>query len=58
VVHLSAWRARAREAELKPGELADRFPDGVALALGIDIDEVLQQEPIDWTSSQESASMV
>ena len=57
VVHLSAWRARAREAELKPGELADRFPDGVALALGIDIDEVLQQEPIDWTTAQESAAM-
>lgn len=58
VVHLSAWRARAREEGLTEGELADNFPDVVALALGIDIDEVLQQEPVDWTTRQESEAMV
>ena len=58
VVHLSAWRARAREAGLNQGELADTFPDEVALALGMDVDEVLQQEPVDWTTRQESEAMM
>lgn len=58
VVHLSAWRARAREEGLGDGELADTFPDVVALTLGIDIEDVLQQEPIDWTTRQESASLL
>ncbi len=58
VVHLSAWRARAREAGLKEGDMVDCFPDVVGLALGIDLDEVLQQEPIDWTTHQESEAMV
>lgn len=58
VVHLAAWRARAREAGLNQGELADNFPDEVALVLGMDVDEVLQQEPVDWTTRQESEAMV
>jgi hypothetical protein len=37
--------------------MADTFPDEVALALGIDIDEVLMQEPIDWTTRYEAAAM-
>lgn len=57
LVHLSAWRARAREEGVSEGDLADTFPDEVALTLGIDIDEVLQKEPVDWTTAQESAAM-
>jgi HD-like signal output (HDOD) protein len=57
MVHLSVWRARAREEEWSPGTMADTFPDEVALALGIDIDEVLMQEPIDWTTRYEAAAM-
>ncbi|WP_198969999.1 HDOD domain-containing protein [Xylophilus sp. ASV27] len=54
IIHLAAWRARAREAGLGERELATSFPDLVGLALGLDIDAVLQQDPIDWTSSTEA----
>lgn len=53
IVHLAAWRARARESDYDAQELTDNFPDVVALALGIDIDMALQQDPIDWTSRTE-----
>lgn len=49
VIHLASWRARAREAELDEKELAVSFPGEVGLTLGLDIDMVLQQDPIDWT---------
>lgn len=49
VLHLAAWRARAREVGLDDKELAVSFPDEVGLALGLDIDMVLQQDPIDWS---------
>ena len=43
------WRARAREVGLDDKEMAVSFPGEVGLALGLDIDRVLQQDPIDWT---------
>lgn len=55
VIHLAAWRARAREADLGEKELAVTFPGEVGLALGLDIDMVLQQDPIDWTARPEAA---
>jgi HD-like signal output (HDOD) protein len=55
VLHLAAWRARAKEANLNKNEMTDRFPAEVALILGIDIDMALQQDPIDWTSRNEAA---
>lgn len=58
VLHLAAWRARAREADYSDQDLIDNFPDVVALALGIDIDMALQQEPIDWTSKAEVTALV
>lgn len=58
ILHLAAWRARAREANYDEQDLTDNFPDVVALALGIDIDMALQQEPIDWTSKAEVAVLV
>jgi HD-like signal output (HDOD) protein len=58
LVHLCAWRARARAAGLEGGLLVDSFPDHVALVLGVDVDEVLQQEPIDWTLLKEAQSML
>lgn len=48
VLHLAAWRARAREAQLGERELAVSFPGEVGVSLGLDIDMVLQQDPIDW----------
>ena len=56
VVHLAVWRARAREDGLSPGQLADSFPDEVALTLGVDINDVLDEDAIDWTTRQESSA--
>ena len=50
VLHLSAWRASAREAGLVGNELTVTFPGEVGVPLGLDIDVVLQQDPIDWHS--------
>lgn len=54
VVHLATWRARGREAGLPERDLVTSFPDVVGLALGLDVDAVLQQDPIDWTSGAEA----
>lgn len=58
ILHVAAWRARAKEANYDEQDLIDHFPDVVALTLGIDIDMALQQEPIDWTSKAEVAVLV
>ncbi|ODS67912.1 MAG: histidine kinase [Acidovorax sp. SCN 68-22] len=50
ILHLAAWRVRAREAGLDEREVAVSFPDQVGLPLGLDIDMVLRQDPIDWTA--------
>jgi HD-like signal output (HDOD) protein len=48
VIHLATWRARAKEANLDERALAVSFPGEVGEVLGLDIDMVLQQDPIDW----------
>jgi HD-like signal output (HDOD) protein len=48
VLHLATWRARARQAGLAPNGLAVTFPSQVGEVLGLDIDMVLQQDPLDW----------
>ena len=48
VLHLAVWRARAREAQLTERELAVTYPGEVGVTLGLDIDTVLQQDPINW----------
>ena len=50
VIHLAAWRARARMSGLNQREMAVSFPGSVGEVLSLDIDMVLQQDPIDWTS--------
>ncbi len=50
VIHLAAWRARAWEAALSEREMAVTFPGPVGEVLGLDIDTVLQQDPIDWSA--------
>ena len=50
VIHLATWRARGREAKLSQRELAVSFPDDVGVALSLDIDMVLQQDPFDWAA--------
>ena len=50
VIHLAAWRARGKEAGLTDRGLAVTFPGEVGVALGLDIDMVLQQDPFDWAA--------
>ena len=49
VIHLASWRARAKEMGLSDKALAVTFPGSVGEVLGLDIDMVLQQDPIDWS---------
>ena len=56
VLHLAQWRARANHLGLQKNALTVTFPSLVAEMLGLDIDMVLQQDPIDW-SRQVSAHM-
>jgi HD-like signal output (HDOD) protein len=58
VLYLATWRARAQEEGLSETQIADSFPYDVAAMLEIDIDEVLQREPINWTTNQESVDLV
>jgi HD-like signal output (HDOD) protein len=49
VIHLAVWRARARHAGLSENTMTVTFPSLVAEVMGLDIDMVLQQDPIDWS---------
>ncbi len=53
VIHLAAWRARAKHAGLSQREMAVSFPGSVGEVLALDIDMVLQQDPIDWNSQRQ-----
>ena len=50
VVHLAAWRSRARQAGFTQNMMTVTFPGAIAEVLGLDIDMVLQQDPIDWSA--------
>lgn len=50
VIHLATWRARCKDAGLSERGLAVTFPDTVGVALGLDLDMVMQQDPFDWTA--------
>ena len=51
VLHLAAWRARAKSAGHNQRQMAVTFPGPVGEVLGLDIDMVLQQDPIDWNGT-------
>ncbi len=55
VLHLAVWRARAREAGVTGNALTVSFPYEVGVPLGLDIDLVLQQDPIDWNARSGTA---
>ena len=58
ILHLAVWRARAKEVELDENALAVSYPGEVGLALGLDIDMVLQQDPMDWSSKTDLGAFV
>ena len=51
VLHVAVWCCRARESAWSERLMADAFPMEVALALGLDMDVVLQQDAADWSRS-------
>lgn len=51
VLHLAVWCARAKHSGWSERTIADAFPVDIALALGVDVDVVLQQESTDWHQS-------
>ncbi len=57
VIHLAIWRARAKQASLSASALAVSFPAMVGDVLGLDIDMVLQQDPIDWMAHAPVATL-
>jgi HD-like signal output (HDOD) protein len=58
VVHLAIWRARARHAALAENAMTVSFPSLVAEVMGLDIDLVLQQDPIDWSLQEPGRSLI
>lgn len=50
LIHLATWRARCKDAALNERTMAVTFPGAVGLALELDIDMVLQQDPFDWAA--------
>lgn len=53
VLNLAIWRARAGEARLNERELAVTYPGEIGMTLGLDIDTVLLQDPINWKPKSE-----
>lgn len=58
VLHLAQWRARANQLGLQGNALTVTFPSMVAEMLGLDIDMVLQQDPIDWSRQATGSVLV
>ena len=48
ILHLASWRARAEFSGFNGKELAVTFPGEVGEILHLDIDMVLQQDPLNW----------
>ncbi|MBB1076338.1 HDOD domain-containing protein [Rhodoferax sp. 4810] len=58
VVHLAVWRARSRQARLADNAMTVSFPSLVAELMGLDIDLVLQQDPIDWSLQEPGRPLI
>lgn len=50
VIHLAVWRARCQATGMDERAMAVTFPGTVGIALGLDIDMVLQEGPFDWAA--------
>jgi len=57
ILHLAVWRCRAMEMGYTDQDLAKTFPDTTALALKMDLHEVLDRDPIAWTTRQEVSAL-
>lgn len=50
IVHLAVWRARVELAQYSQKAIVVSFPDSVGVALGLDFDTVMRQDPFDWVA--------
>ena len=53
MLHMAAWRCRAREMSYDEQALAVSYPDVAALALRLQLEEVLAHDPVEWASESE-----
>lgn len=53
LLHLAAWRCRAQEVGYDAGQMIDTFPGEIATTLRVDMNAVLERDPIEWTTAQE-----
>lgn len=51
VLHLAVWRTRGKASDWNDRTTAISFPAEVGVALGLDVDVVLQQDAPDWSHS-------
>ncbi|MCY1544967.1 hypothetical protein D9M68_808820 [compost metagenome] len=57
-MHLASWRARAEEIQLDNAGLVATFPDLIGLTLGLDLDNVLEKDPSEWSFSHALGAFV
>ncbi len=58
LLHLASWRARAEEIQLDNAGLVATFPDLIGLTLGLDLDNVLEKDPSEWSFSHALGAFV
>lgn len=57
MLHMAAWRCRAREMAYDENALAQSYPEVAALALRLQLDEVLAHDPVEWASESDVEAM-
>ena len=50
LLHMAAWRCRTREQGCAETDLLAGYPDTAALALSLELNEVLAHKPVEWAS--------
>lgn len=57
MLHMAAWRCRAREMGYAEDALAQTYPEIAALALRLQLEEVLALDPVEWASESDVEAM-
>ncbi len=58
MLHLAAWRARCQILGLDEDKMRENFPASAATELGLNLSDVLEKDPAEWTSSAQVAMFV
>jgi HD-like signal output (HDOD) protein len=57
MLHMAAWRCRAREMGYAEDALAQTYPEVAAMALRLQLEEVLALDPVEWASETDIEAM-